>query len=363
MKMSQRAAVYISAIAFLLLAAATPILFDLGDKPFEPALAQVAESPLPEHTAAAGQSSAEPFSAAEAAEAEDFFLAAAAGTASPPAAVPDASAPTPENTSIPASPEAAVTPSPSPPLTLSAAPAAAPATVVSAVYNGKTASGGRKTVSIAVLYYHSVQDMPGSSAVVSPIQFAEQMQYLADNGYRPLTMAEFSDIMEGKAAAPDKPVLLTFDDGYVDNHSTVMPLLKKLGFPATVFMSPGVMDDKRFITWEQAKDLRDNGWDVLPHGMTHPYLTKLTPEEQAVEILEARKQIEEQLGVTADVFCYPYGQYNNATLKILADNGFRYAFTIEQGKTTPDQHPYKLTRVFVNGREDLEALIRKLTKW
>ncbi|MNC25718.1 Poly-beta-1,6-N-acetyl-D-glucosamine N-deacetylase precursor [compost metagenome] len=214
-----------------------------------------------------------------------------------------------------------------------------------------------------MLYYHSVQVMPGSTAVVNPDKFTEQMQYLADNGYHPLTMAEFSDIMEGRAAAPQKPVLLTFDDGYVDNHSTVMPLLAKLGFPATLFMSPGVMDDKRFINWEQAKDLRDSGWDIMPHGMTHPYLTKLTPEEQAWQITEARKQIEEKLGVTADVFCYPYGEYNNTTLKILTDNGFRYAFTIEQGKTTPKQHPYKLKRVFVNGEEDLSALVRKLTKW
>lgn len=359
MRLSQRAAVYVGAICLLLAAVAVPILFDFGDKPFEPALAQVVESELPATAspAAVDTASTEPVSQLETpSPSVPVTSHAGAGTAAPPSAAASA-----EGSAIPdltASFDSPAPPSSSP---LPAASDAAAPSVTASVYN--SGAGSQKTVSIPVLYYHSVQVMPGSTAVVSPTKFTEQMQYLADNGYHPLTMAEFSAIMEGQAAAPDKPVLLTFDDGYVDNHSTVMPLLSKLGFPATLFMSPGVMDDKRFINWDQAADLRDNGWDIHPHGMTHPYLTKLTAEEQAYEIMEARKQIEEKLGVTADVFCYPYGQYNNATLKILKDNGFRYAFTIDQGKTTPKQHPYKLKRVFVNGEEDLAALVRKLTKW
>lgn len=361
MKMSQRAAVYAGAICLLLAAVAIPIWFDFGDKPFEPALAQVAESELPAAAspAAVDSVSTEP-PLREAAPLPSAPAASGAGSGAV-AAAPPLAAPSAEGFSMPdltasSDPPASASTNPLP-----AASHAAAASVTAAVYNG--GAGSQKAVYIPVLYYHSVQVMPGSTAVVSPTKFTEQMQYLADNGYHPLTMAEFSAIMEGQAAAPDKPVLLTFDDGYVDNHSTVMPLLSKLGFPATLFMSPGVMDDKRFINWEQAADLRDSGWDIHPHGMTHPYLTKLTAEEQAYEITEARKQIEEKLGVTADVFCYPYGQYNNTTLKILKDNGFRYAFTIDQGKTNPKQHPYKLKRVFVNGEEDLSALVRKLTKW
>ncbi|WP_258525835.1 polysaccharide deacetylase family protein [Paenibacillus sp. YN15] len=352
MKMSQRAALYAGAVVLLLAAVAVPVLFDMGDKPFEPALAQVAQtaepaSPSPAESGAAAEET-------ETASSPDQFAAAIGTEAVVASPSPEASA---AISTLAAAPDSSGPPSPAAPSTT---PATAGTSVTASVYNG---GSGSPKVSIAVLYYHSVQVMPGSTAVISPAKFTEQMQYLADNGYHPLTMAEFSDIMEGRTAAPEKPVLLTFDDGYVDNHSTVMPLLSKLDFPATLFMSPGVMDDKRFISWEQAEDLRDSGWDIMPHGMTHPYLTKLTPEEQAWQITEARKQIEEKLGVTADVFCYPYGEYNNTTLQILKDNGFRYAFTIDQGKTTPKQHPYKLKRVFVNGEEDLSALVRKLTKW
>lgn len=360
MKMSQRLVLYSAAVFLLLIAAAVPILFDLGEKPFEPVQAKVAESTLE-----AGGSSVSPeasFSASAepaATESATPFSSSPSGHSATEGGTTPGAAPAENTPSITASPDSAATPAPTP--SLAAITTAAPVSVTGSVYEG--GSGKGKPASIAVLYYHSIQVMPGSTAVVNPDKFTEQMQYLADNSYRPLTMAEFSDIMEGRIEAPDKPVLLTFDDGYVDNHSTVMPLLAKLGFPATLFMSPGVMDDKRFINWDQAKDLRDSGWDIMPHGMTHPYLNKLTAEEQAWEITEARKQIEENLGVTADVFCYPYGLYNNATLKILKDNGFRYAFTIDQGKTTPSQHPYKLKRVFVNGEESLSALIHKLTKW
>lgn len=358
MKMSQRAALYVGAVGLLLAAAAIPILFDMGDKPFEPALAQVVENTAPASVFPAEITAVTTAPTSPATASPDGPHSPGTGTEAPQVPLP-----APETAAGGNSPALGAGSSiePSSPTPSAAPKAVEPTSVTASVYNGSP--GGKKPVSIAVLYYHSVQVMPGSTAVVSPDKFTEQMQYLADNGYRPLTMAEFSGIMEGRAAAPDKPVLLTFDDGYVDNHSTVMPLLSKLGFPATLFMSPGVMDDKRFITWEQAADLRDSGWDIMPHGMTHPYLTKLTPEEQAWEITEARKQIEEKLGVTADVFCYPYGQYNNTTLKLLEDNGFRYAFTIDQGKATPEQHPYKLKRVFVNGEEDLSALVRKLTKW
>ncbi|MNR25557.1 Polysaccharide deacetylase [compost metagenome] len=94
--------------------------------------------------------------------------------------------------------------------------------------------------------------------------------------------------------------------------------------------------------------------------MTHPHLPLFTAEQQAFEITEARKLIEENLGTQADVFCYPYGEYNKATLKLLKDHGFRYAFTIEQGYTTNQQNPYQLKRLFINGEESMKAFINKL---
>lgn len=237
------------------------------------------------------------------------------------------------------------------------------ATVAQSVYQPGGKLPAAKFRPIPVLNYHSVSIDPGNIVVIHPDKFREQMEYLHDNGYTTLTLKEFTDIFEGKAEAPAKPVLLTFDDGYTDNYETAMPVLKEFGFHATLFMSPGMVGQSGYIDWDQARELYGNGWDIQPHGMTHPSLPKLSSEEQTEEIVEARRQIEEQLKVTADVYCYPYGQYNKDTLDILSRHGFRYAFTIEQGKTASGQHPYKLTRIFVNGEEKLSSLVHKLSKW
>lgn len=220
-----------------------------------------------------------------------------------------------------------------------------------------------KKIRIPVLNYHSITVDPGNRATITPEKFEEQMRYLAENGYTTLTLQQFSDLLEGKETPPDKPVLLTFDDGYADNYEHAYPLLKKLGFHATLFMSVGMVEDGYFLNWEQLKEMREAGWDIQPHGITHPHLPRLNKEKQSHEILEARRLIEKQLGAKADVFCYPYGEFNKTTISILEENEFRYAFTIEQGMTESDQHPLKLKRIFVNGEESLDKWKYKLEKW
>jgi peptidoglycan/xylan/chitin deacetylase (PgdA/CDA1 family) len=216
---------------------------------------------------------------------------------------------------------------------------------------------------IPVLNYHSVSIDPGNVVVISPAKLEEQMQYLADNSYDVLTLQQFIDIWQGKAEAPPKPVLLTFDDGYTDNYTEAMPILKKFNFPATLFMTPGWVDKDGYLTWEQVEEMHSNGWDIQPHGMSHTSLSKLDKEKQLYEITEARKQIEERFDTAANVFCYPYGHYNQTTLSILKEQDFLLAFTIEQGRTDRTQDPYLLRRLFINGEEDLKMFITKLEKW
>lgn len=235
--------------------------------------------------------------------------------------------------------------------------------VALSVYGAETGSAKKRPPAIPVLNYHSVRDIPGNIVVIREDRFREQMQYLHDEGYTTLSMAEFTGILEGSSAPPPKPVLLTFDDGYTDNYTAVTPILLEFGFRATLFMSPGMVDMEGYLNWDQVREMAVNGWDILPHGMTHPSLTKLSLEEQTREITEARRLIEEEVGVTADIFCYPYGLYDKRTLTILQENGFRYAFTIDQGKTSAPQPPLELKRIFVNGEEKLSALTHKLIKW
>ncbi|MEI7025949.1 polysaccharide deacetylase family protein [Paenibacillus sp. y28] len=246
-------------------------------------------------------------------------------------------------------------PDPAPSATSLTIPPAGSPSVTASVYNPNQAK-----VRIPVLNYHSIAIDPGNPAALTPDKLEAQLSYLAEEGYTTLTLQQFTDIMEDKQKPPAKPVLLTFDDGYTDNYETAMPLIRKYDFHATLFMTPGWVDKPGYLSWEQVKEMQKAGWDVMPHGMSHPKLNQLNAERQAQEIIEARKLIEAQLGVTADIFCYPYGLYNKQTLAILKEQGFRYAFTIDQGFTDPGQQPLQLKRIFVDGNQSLPSFIRRL---
>lgn len=215
-------------------------------------------------------------------------------------------------------------------------------------------------IAIPVLNYHGVDHNPKNSLIIEPDKFAQQMNYLKEHQFTPLTLDDFFLVLEGRQPSPPKPILITFDDGYANNYEHAMPILKKHRFPATLFMSPGAVGQDGYLNWNQTKQMHEAGWDVQPHGMTHPHLPKLSAEQQEGEIVKSRKLIEEQLGTKADVFCYPYGEFNKHTLTILKENGFRYAFTIQQGKTTSKQPPLELKRIYVNGKDSLETWSERL---
>ncbi|TXK70171.1 polysaccharide deacetylase family protein [Paenibacillus sp. N3.4] len=232
-------------------------------------------------------------------------------------------------------------------------PTATPfATVKDSVYSKASITA---QISIPVLNYHSVTVQPGNTAAITPAKLEEQMQYLADHGYKTLTLNEFIDIWEGREKPKAKAILLTFDDGYKDNYTAALPILAKHNFRATMFISPGMVEDGYFLNWEEIKEMHKGGWDIQPHGMTHQNLTQLNTEKQTFEITEARRQIEKELGIPADVYCYPFGERNQTTLHILKEHGFRYAFTIDQGMANPDQNPFLIHRLFVNGEAGLNS--------
>lgn len=241
------------------------------------------------------------------------------------------------------------------------APAATSGAAAPSVSEAAAEPVKKRAFSIPVLNYHSIGVEPDNNAVLDPKKLDEQMAYLSKEGYTALTLRQFIDIWDGRLQVPDKAVLLTFDDGYTDNYTEAMPILQKYGYTATMFVSAGMTgQDGYFAEWEQIREMRDAGWDIQPHGMTHPYLNKLPEREQRYEIAESIKQLKEQTGIDAEVFCYPYGERNQTTLKLLEELNVRFAFTIDQGRTEPTQNPLLLKRIFVGGKESMATFQKKL---
>ncbi len=148
---------------------------------------------------------------------------------------------------------------------------------------------------IPVLMYHKVGDDKDNDAVIREDLFREQMKFLKDNGYNPLTMDQLYDYVVNGAAVPEKPVVLTFDDGYADTYSIVYPIMKEYGFPATVFINPGDIGTR--LTWDQVAEMHKNGITIANHGFQHIEMGQLSEAKQIENITKAQEALAKEVGI------------------------------------------------------------------
>lgn len=170
--------------------------------------------------------------------------------------------------------------------------------------------------SVPVLMYHLISDdIWGSREMfTSPSVFRQQLQYLKDHGYQTITFEDLDHLDRYP-----KPVLLTFDDGYIDNYTTVYPMLKEFGMKATFFVCPNNLGKQYNMTRKQIKELSDSGIvSIQSHSLTHANMTKLSVSEQEYEMKESQRQIREITGKSPFALTYPEGGYTNTTLSLAA---------------------------------------------
>ena len=132
---------------------------------------------------------------------------------------------------------------------------------------------------IIVFNYHQV-DNKANPLAVSPANFEAQMKFLVDSGCITITPDELYAGLNGEIELPPKPVLITFDDGYIDNYTNAFPILKKYNLRATIFIIPAFTSVyPGYMTWEQLKEMESNGITIESHTLTHPKLEELPDDE------------------------------------------------------------------------------------
>ncbi|WP_296824508.1 polysaccharide deacetylase family protein [uncultured Megasphaera sp.] len=198
---------------------------------------------------------------------------------------------------------------------------------------------------VPVLNYHQVNNRYETCLTMKPENFEAQMKYLHDNDYHSITQAQFDAYMRGEGSLPDRPVLITFDDGYVDNYEFAYPIMKKYGFRGTIFLIMNLMDKPGYLTWDMVKEMSNDGMEFGSHTISHKPLTSFDRSGVRKELQESKAMIEARTGKVCNFIAFPEGKFNEMIMEETKNAGYDYGFTVETGRDFPWDDHYDLDRV------------------
>jgi biofilm PGA synthesis lipoprotein PgaB len=247
-----------------------------------------------------------------------------------------------------------------------------------------------------VLCYHSVHldAQPNDTYGVSQSLFMEQMEYLRTHGYHPISLDDILRAAEGKQALPQKPVLLTFDDGYISYYKFVFPVLRMYGYPSVqaivgswIDSPPGDLPEP-LMSWDQIRQVAQSdlveiasqtydlhkGIQYNPQGNVGPAISvrEFRPGDQMYEteqqyrrrlVVDFGKQeilFRAKLGLRPRAVVWPYGRYNEISKSVALEQGYHFCFTLEEGLAKTDQMQSIRRNVIEN--RPIEDFVRQVTR-
>jgi len=222
---------------------------------------------------------------------------------------------------------------------------------------------------VPILCYHRFGS-GNSKMVVSPAQFEAQLEWLARNRYRVIRLAELAEFMAGGRQLPARSVVITIDDGYESVHRHAYPLLRRFGFPATLFVYPDFVGAGDAMSWAQLRELAATGlFDIQSHSKSHRNLVDRAPDESDeqyrrnvdAELRGSRSLLEARLpGTRVDQIAYPFGDANLLVVDAAARHGYQLGLTVVPGGNAFYAQPLLLRRTMIFGDLDLEGFRARL---
>jgi peptidoglycan/xylan/chitin deacetylase (PgdA/CDA1 family) len=209
---------------------------------------------------------------------------------------------------------------------------------------------------IPVLTYHAVHD-ERSVLSIPPALFKWQMDWLSRADYHVLPLRELVKRLQHGEAIPPRALAITFDDGFACSYDHAFPVLKRHGFPATVFLvagyfgrtndwsgQPAGLPTLPLLTLEQVREMDRAGIEFGSHSLNHPRLDELAPLDLEREVVASKAIIEDALGHPIALFCYPYGRYNQA-VKAAVSRAYEGACTTRLDMLTRHSDPFAIERL------------------
>jgi|688.fasta_scaffold174954_3 peptidoglycan/xylan/chitin deacetylase (PgdA/CDA1 family) len=257
----------------------------------------------------------------------------------------------------------------------------------------------KKEIKIPVLMYHHIANLDGIPATngteiglrVSPEVFEKNLQYIIGKGYQTITTQQLYDYSQGDFELPSKPIILTFDDGWKDNYTNALPLLKKYKQVGDFAIITAVVGTGQYMNWDEIRTLKKEGMGISSHTVNHCYLTinknpktgsngpfadspvndkegqtcpyftfggQLNTGEIRGELKNSKAELEKNLDIKISSIVYPYGKYNQQVMDITAKLGYSFGFTVEpqQNQDMNLKSPFNIPRIRMQGQQKGESL-------
>lgn len=226
------------------------------------------------------------------------------------------------------------------------------------------------TVRVPILMYHYISAPPEDAdkyrvgLSVLPDHFREQMRYLVENGYTAIDFYDLILAITQHKELPPKPVILTFDDGYLDAYHNAFPILQEFGLKGTFFIITEYVDhgNPHHMNWAMIEEMSAAGHRMESHTKTHPNLSEKDWDTQIYEILGSQQTLAAHIGYTPKFLCYPGGRYNELTLQVLQGLDFWGAVTTTTGKYHSFNNRYEWKRLRIRFDTPLSEFIELLTE-
>jgi peptidoglycan/xylan/chitin deacetylase (PgdA/CDA1 family) len=250
----------------------------------------------------------------------------------------------------------------------------------------------KSDIKLPVIMYHHINNLdgiPSSDAVGIGLRISEQalekqLLYLKENNYTTINSFQLYDYWKQATSLPEKPILLTFDDGYIDNYTKALPLLQKYKMVGDFAIITKVIGTGEYMNYDQLKDILKAGSSISSHTQLHcslaykqkdgsfletpvvqvkdikdecpslNYPSQMNSNQVKNELINSKKTLEDNLGIKVTTLVYPFGHHNKQTQAFAREVGYEFAFTVmPQGNEDLDlSSPFNLPRYRANGQQD-----------
>jgi peptidoglycan/xylan/chitin deacetylase (PgdA/CDA1 family) len=225
------------------------------------------------------------------------------------------------------------------------------------------AQGADRLRPVPILMYHVVGSPPAGAPYpdlyVPRADFAAEVSWLVRHGYRAVTLQRVFDSWRGAATLPAKPIVLSFDDGYLSQVTNALPILRARHWPGVLNLEVRNLRPVWGIRPPGVRKLLAAGWELDAHTLTHPDLTTVGAARLQEEVAGSRAAIRKRFHVPVNFFCYPAGRYDDAVVSAVQRAGYLGATTTRYGLARPGEL-YTLARVRVSGTDGARGVATKL---